>query len=191
MRNIAYLLIFASTMAIAQSSQAVQDLRNISGKYSVLLKQMVEKNKKNLKDQIFLKQVDSLSTAYENDLNIQLQKIKEYEDTAFVIPVAKENFCGKTPKSDRATETPNFDKYLKHYKFRKDKSFEKGLSTTVTFIVEATGDVSFVRAEGSNVDLNRHAESLYYLQHKKWTPYCVNNVPTRMKFRQPLRIGEN
>lgn len=126
MKNLAYLLIFVSSMAVAQSSQAVQDLRNISGKYSALLKQMVDKNSKNLKDQTFLKQVDSLSTAYENDLDVQLQKIKEYEDTAFVIPVAKENICKKTPKSERAPETPNFDKYLKHYKYKKAKPFEEG-----------------------------------------------------------------
>lgn len=191
MKNLAYLLIFMSSMAVAQSSQAVQDFRNISGKYSVLLKQMVDKNSNNLKDQTFLKQVDSLSKAYENDLDVQLQKIKDYEDTAFVIPVAKENTCGRIPKSERAQETPNFDKYLKHYKYKKAKPFEEGSSTRVTFIVEATGDVSFVRTEGRNADFNREAEKMIYLQNKKWTPNCVNNVPTRTKFIQHLTMGSN
>lgn len=152
---------------------------------------MVDKNNKNLKDQTFLKQVDSLSTAYDNELNVQLQKIKEYEDTAFVIPVAKENICEKTPKSNRAPEPPNFDKYLKHYKNKKTNPFEEGSSTRVTFFVETTGDVSFVRAEGSNVNLNRYAEKLYYLEHKKWTPRCINNIPIRTKFIQPIRMGSN
>lgn len=63
------------------------------------------------------------------------------------------------------------------------------VKTTVTFIVEKDGNITFVKAFGDNSTFNRQAEIAVYLLPNKFSPAYVNNIPVRYKYKLPLSIN--
>lgn len=63
---------------------------------------------------------------------------------------------------------------------------EKVLKTSVSFVVETDGSVSFVQAEGDTPAFNRQAIIALYLLPEKFIPARVNGVVAKSRFKLPL-----
>lgn len=72
--------------------------------------------------------------------------------------------------------------------YENTNSSSKLLHTEITFVVNKTGEITHVNAQGDNPSFNRQAEIALYLLPEKFSPAIINNQLVNYRFKMPLSM---
>lgn len=138
----------------------------------------------------FLKKVDSVeNAAYVS----ALIKVKNREDLfrvsgrVSVLPEIKNLDALQQPQYPGGMNKLR-EQVADLFYFNSEFNKNKTLQAMVSFIVEPSGYISGVKAEGEDINFNRQAEIAVYLLPEKFSPAMQNGSFVRYKFRMPLTM---